>query len=160
MPCGEDVVPVAFGFHPYLRCRAARASSGRSSCRRCGISRSTPSRSRSAPTGSRCPAAALRARRARVRRRLRLASRTPARFAVSGRRAGGSSSSSCDGYPVRAGLRAAVRALHLLRADDRARQRAAQRATGSCRPASLPGVTALPIGAEVISARPPCGSEA
>ena len=45
---GDRPVPVAFGFHPYLRLPTLSASAGGSSCRPCAISSSTRARSRPA----------------------------------------------------------------------------------------------------------------
>ena len=54
MQAGRTSFRWRLAFIPTWR-RAARASIGRSSCRRCGIWRSIPTRFRSAPTSSRLP---------------------------------------------------------------------------------------------------------
>ena len=127
--CGEDAVPLAFGFHPYLAPGGPREQwqIELPAMRHLELDRrqiplgiedpaSGPQRfelgEREFDDGFDVGASPARPRsRALCRRRRRAAARArvPARL------------------PLRAGLRSAVRALHLLRADDRSRQRVAQR---------------------------------
>ena len=123
--CGADAVPLAFGFHPYLSLPGApreRWLVELPAMRHLALDAQADSRS-------------ARSRRSRPER-FELAEREfddgfdavaePARFGVAaaGRRI---ELEFLRGLSLRAGVRAARRAVHLLRADDRARQRAAQR---------------------------------
>ena len=140
--CGEDVVPLAFGFHPYLAPPGAPREDWLIELPAMRHLALDATRFRSVPTRRRC-------QQASSAQRFELGEREfddgfdsvaePARFAVSRRRQADRARVSA-GLSVRAGLRAAVRAVHLLRADDRARQRAAQRQ----RPAAARAGRALP----------------
>ena len=126
---GDAPVPLAHGFHPYLALRAPRARTGSSSCPRAASCRSTSaacppaSAGRGPPSASRWASApTTTCSRWPAPRPLRGQRRRPAPAGRAGRR-----------VPLRAGLRPARRAGHLLRADERPDRRAAQRRRAAAR---------------------------
>ena len=127
VPTGRRGVPIAFGWHPYLRLpvRAAPRRGG-SGCRCAGISRSTTSASRPVTRGPE-PAEADGDRPAHVRRRLRARPRPPPRDRVRGRALARAARS--RQLPVRPGVGPDRAAVRRARAHDRTDERAGRPAT-------------------------------